>query len=253
MYSAENYKLILAGETHTGLCSKTNEDNFCYLSRADEINQMAMIADGIGGHADGALASRLCCQIMLKAWNECGVGHEVDPKKIQQSMINEAAHCNSLINQMNQNRNGSKIMGTTLVVAVFTPNHIIIGHVGDSRFYCFEDSTIEFLTRDHSLVMELAQQKMISASEMNGHPYSHIILRAIGTTPHIKIETKIHKRHSGQRFLLCSDGLNRHLSDPQILGIIQESESPREAVDALIRSTLRSGAQDNVTAICAFH
>lgn len=252
MHNVENHKLVIAGETHAGLCRKTNEDSFCYLSRAGEINQMAMIADGIGGHTGGALASRLCCQIMLKAWNEYGVGHETDPQKIQQSMLREVEYCNAEIYKINRNQNNSKPMGTTLVVAVFTPEHVITGYAGDSRFYVFANSMIEYLTIDHSLVMELARKKMISTTDMIKHPYSHIILRSIGTSSNPELETKIHQRRPEQRFLLCSDGLNRHLSDPQILRIIEDSKSPRAGVDAFIRSTLRSGAEDNVTAICAF-
>lgn len=252
MHNIENRKLVIAGETHAGLCSKANEDNFCCLSRAGEVNQMAMVADGIGGHTDGALASRLCCQIMLKAWNEYEVGNETDPVKIRQSMIDKVEYCNTVIYKMNQSRGNSKPMGTTLVVAVFTPENVITGYAGDSRFYSFTDSAIDYLTLDHSLVMELAQKKMITTSDIIGHPYSHIILRAIGTSPHSNLETKIHRRRSGQRFLLCSDGLNRHLSDQQIIRIIEDSQSPRAAVDAFIRSTLRAGAVDNVTAICAF-
>lgn len=252
MHNTDHHILNMAGETHIGLHRVINEDNFCYTNRHGETNKMAMIADGIGGHPDGALASRLCCQFMLKVWHKCGIGNETDPELIRQTLLDGTEQCNRFIYQMNRNKNPKKPMGTTMVMAIFTPEHIITGYAGDSRFYIVSDSAIEYLTVDHSLVVELAKQKKITVSEIIGHPYSHIILRSIGTTPKAEIETSIQHRHPGQRFLLCSDGLNRYLSDSQIIEIIKNSPTPKSAVNSFVRSTLQSGADDNVAVICIF-
>lgn len=245
-------KLVFAGGTHRGLCREINEDNFCYIDYPEEPNHLAVVADGIGGHRDGQFASMFCCSYMIQAWRKSNVGQESDPAVIREFLYRTVEACNQELFRQNQLKSPGKPMGTTIVAAVFMPARVVVLHAGDSRLYVWHENSLERWTHDHSLVMELVRKNIITQEEMSSHPYSHVILSSIGPSLKLKLDINCFERRPGQRFLLCSDGLTRHLSDLQLSEILKSANSPKSALEQMIRDTLRAGAEDNIAIICVF-
>jgi serine/threonine protein phosphatase PrpC len=245
-------KLTFAGGTHRGLCREVNEDNFCYIDYPEEVNHLAVVADGIGGHRDGQFASMFCCSYMIQAWRKSNIGNESDPAVIQEFLRKAVDGCNQELFRQNQLKTPGKPMGTTIVAAVFMPDQVIVFHAGDSRMYAWSENLMERWTRDHSLVMELVKKNIITQEEMGSHPYSHVILSSIGPSLKLKLDINRFEYRPGLRFILCSDGVTRHLSDSQLSDILKSATSPKAAIEQIIRDTLRAGAEDNIAVICVF-
>ncbi len=252
MQEKKSGRLIFAGGTHRGLCREVNEDNFCYIDSPDESNQFAVVADGIGGHRDGQYASMFCCSYMIQAWRKNNIGDETDLEAVKEFLYHTVEACNQELYRQNQLKPPGKPMGSTIVAAVFMPTQVVVIHAGDSRIYMWHNNVMERWSNDHSLVMELVKKNIITQEEMGSHPYSHVILSSIGPALKLKLDVNCFERHRGQRFLLCSDGLIRNLSDAQLGDILKSSNSPKAALDQMIRDTLRAGAEDNIAIVCAF-
>lgn len=252
MQEQNSGKLVFAGGTHRGLCRDANEDNFCYVNYPDELNQMVVVADGIGGHRDGHFASMFCCSYIIQAWRKGAIGNEKDPEVVKSFVRNVLEECNKELFRLNQLKPPGKPMGTTVVSAIFMPDAVIVAHAGDSRLYVWCDNVIDRWTSDHSLVMELVRKNIITKEEMNSHPYSHVILSSIGPSLKLKLDINRFERQRGQRFMLCSDGLTKHLDDLHIADILKNNATPKAALEQFIRDTLRAGAEDNVAVICVF-
>ena len=245
-------RLTFCGETHTGLVRKANEDCFCYLDYHDEINSMAVVADGIGGHQNGEVASSLCCRQFVASWKFFDIGNLTSLNRIKAFLRHQIKTVNKEIFSQNKRKNFSCPMGTTVVAAVFTPEHVIVGHAGDSRLYVFNDDKLTQLTEDHSLVATLVRKGTITREEAKDHPFSHIISKSIGPNPTVEPKISIYERPLDGRYLLCSDGLSMHVPNSNIENILNSSKTSKVAVNALMKEALISGGEDNITIICAF-
>lgn len=253
IFNMQSRRPVFAGGTHRGLCREINEDNFCYVNYKGDVNQMAVVADGIGGHRDGQFASMFCCRYMMWAWRKSDIGKEGDPEVVVDFLKKNLESCNHELYEMNQQKTPGKPMGTTVVAAVFMGDKVVVAHAGDSRMYMCEKGNIDQLTNDHSLVMELVRQKIITHEEMKNHPYSNVILSSIGPAAQVKLEINIHPCKPGQRYVICSDGLTRHNDSEHICEVIGGSPDPKAALEKLIKDTLQAGAEDNIAVICIFN
>jgi protein phosphatase len=244
--------LTFSGETHVGLVRNVNEDCFCYIDYDCEANSLAVVADGIGGHQNGEVASSLCCRQFTASWKYLGIGNITSLQKIKAYLRHEIKSINRDIYSQNKLKNFACPMGTTVVATVFTPTHIIVGHAGDSRLYAFDGMELKQLTEDHSLVASLVKKGTISKEEAKDHPFAHIISKSIG--PNSKVEPKINifPRNLGDRYLLCSDGLSMHTPNKKIEETIARSTTPKNAVNALMKEALIGGGEDNISIICVF-
>lgn len=244
--------LYIAGETHVGLIRETNEDSFCYVAYPEEPNWLAVVADGIGGHQSGDIASFICCEHFLSAWKKSDAGNFSADFMAGHFMTKTISDANSLIYEENCRRQLPQPMGTTLVAALFTPQSIVVAHSGDSRLYILRNGLLQRLTEDHSYVAELVRRRIITESEASGHPFAHIISRSLGPVAEVEPEVNIFPRLPADRFMLCSDGLTTHLPEKRIEEILITSKTPRESLDMLMKETLISGGEDNVTAVSVF-
>ncbi|MDD5697227.1 MAG: Stp1/IreP family PP2C-type Ser/Thr phosphatase [Victivallaceae bacterium] len=245
-------RLTFSGETHIGLIRDVNEDCFCYIDYHEEINSMAVIADGIGGHKNGEVASSLCCRQFVASWKYLNIGNITSLQKIKSFLQHEIRSVNKDIFSQNKRKNFSCPMGTTVVAAVFTPTHVVVGHAGDSRLYVLNEDKLKQLTEDHSLVATLVRKGTITSEEAKTHPFAHIISKSIGPNPNVDPMISVYPKLVGERYLLCSDGLSMHVANQRIKEILARSTTPKNAVNALMKEALINGGEDNITIICAF-
>jgi protein phosphatase len=234
---------VVAG-THVGLVREVNEDSYVYCVNENHENTFVAVADGIGGHDSGDIASRMCSRILLTEWRNRQLWRHSSSTEVMKFLETEIVKSNEAIYRLNKTFNVQHPMGTTLVAGVFTPNSVIVAHAGDSRCYRMRKSVLESITQDHSFVAELIKRNIISRED--------IISKSIGTNLDFKPEINIFDRRPGDRFLFCSDGANVHLEDAQIEIIINDASTPYEAVKNIIYSSLRGGGEDNITALCVF-
>ncbi len=229
--------LSLSGESNLGLHRKKNEDSFCLIAPPRGRNQLAVIADGVGGHADGELASFLCCRRLLLNWRNSGISRAEDSGEIGGFLRASVAQANREIYEQNRAVHHSPPMCTTVVAAVFSPEAVHVAHVGDSRFYVFGTDGLCQVTVDHSL-------------RHNG--LCNVISRAVGPLASLEIDLDVWVRRPGDQFLLCSDGLVANIDDGRIAECLSQAASSRDAVHRLMRAALVAGGIDNITVVSAF-
>lgn len=234
--------MIYFAKTHKGNVRKLNEDAV-YIPE-DGIGFFAILADGMGGHNAGDVASSLVVNT-VKAFLS-----DIDPASVNQDNVRDAlCHANTLIwneSCANANRNG---MGSTATVAVFADNRAYIGQVGDSRAYLYRDGVVSQITKDHSYVQLLIDRGFITKDDAARHPQKNIITRAVGTESDVEVDTFVVELKENDIILLCSDGLNNAVSDDEIAKLLSADLSL--ASENLIQAALDNGGTDNISVIIA--
>ncbi len=229
----------LAGSTDAGLVRSNNQDNYFI----DKLPQgiLAIVADGMGGHKDGEVASKLAIEAFLETFK----GNQERPPLIMGQAIQAA---NLEIYDYSSEVAGHQGMGTTLT-ALFLDDQVgIIGHVGDSRAYLIRDGQIEQLTRDHSWVADRVRQGILTEFEAKKHHWRNVITNAIGATQEVSLDLFHFVVQEDDRLLLCSDGISTLFTDEEILEIIINN-NPKDAVEKLITQANELGSPDNITAL----
>ena len=221
-----------AARTHTGLRREENEDSF----RVDEELALWIVADGLGGHSNGEIASAIACDVIR------------EDVRGGASLRSAIEHAHRAVLQEIERRDLDSNMGTTVVVLRLEGDRYEIAWVGDSRAYLF-DGNLKQLTRDHSTVNELLEQGAISSKTAATHPQRHALSRSLGVSERNESEAGIitGTLKAGQQILLCTDGLTDELSDAQILGELRINGTPDEQADALVKAALANGGRDNLT------
>ncbi|MBZ4652764.1 MAG: protein serine/threonine phosphatase [Peptococcaceae bacterium] len=225
--------------TDVGLVRKDNEDN--YLVSADR--GLFVVADGMGGHLGGAVASSMAIKVIDEEIREPHL--EENPSRLLHTALLKA---NSLILQQGQSENLCG-MGTTVTAALFQKGSIYIAHIGDSRAYLYRDQALTLLTQDHSLVNELLQKGGITVEEAQYHPQRNILTRALGTQVLPQIDFTTTPALPGDMLLLCTDGLSNHVSDQEIKTVLSEESNLKEKVKHLVNLALERGGNDNITVV----
>jgi len=223
--------------THVGLVRTGNEDAFV----ADPDLGVWAVADGMGGHHDGAAAS----QILADALAMVGTTASIDV--LQQRFEQCVTLANDRIREVSRARDNA-LMGTTLAALLTRGNDYVCGWAGDSRVYLRRGDTLIQLTRDHSEAQELLDQGVITAEQASAWPRRNAITRAVGVKETIAVDTSAGTMQPGDVFLVCSDGLTRHVTDAEIDAALATC-APEAACDTLIATTLARGAEDNVTIV----
>ncbi len=249
----------LAVATHTGLVRKRNEDNFLILGEEG----VYAIADGMGGHASGDLASRLCVECIAEFYQDTELRQDLRKiwtQRVQSWTKNsppptfqaffmatavEAAH-RAIYRTAKKNRKHES-MGTTVVAAQFVQDALVVAYVGDSRLYRYRDGRLDMLSSDHSLVNEYVRLNMISPEEVARFQHKNVILRALGMSSKVKTEVFHSDFISGDRFLLCTDGLTDLVSDGEIRDIFTESRDISINAQNLVNAANEAGGYDNTT------
>jgi len=226
--------------TDIGLVRANNQDQLLVAA------PLFAVADGMGGHAAGEVASALACEALGRAFEAAG------PPSA--AALGDAAH---QANQVVYDRAGADPelhgMGTTLVAVALVENGsgdcLAVANVGDSRVYMLRDGEIRQVTKDHSLVAELVAEGQIAPEEAERHPQRHVLSRALGVYPDVEVDLTVVAPRRHDRFLLCSDGLSREVSDDQIASVLRRLADPDEAARALIEQAKARGGADNITVV----
>ena len=235
-------KLEVGAKTDVGLVRDHNEDSFCVNLK----NRVFIVADGMGGHAAGEVASN-----QLKDYIEEYVvlAEETDAEAIGNHLQKAVQRANRHIHDLGLEDPTKRGMGTTATILLFTEDYYYIAQVGDSRAYLFRNGELTQLTKDHSKVYQLYEHGLITKDEIEDHPYSNIITRSIGTRPTVEADIYRAKVQEGDRFLACSDGLTGEVKDQSIEAALKEQGAAQQCCEELVRQALRNGGRDNVTVL----
>jgi protein phosphatase len=224
--------------TDTGKMRKLNEDS---MLDQPEIG-LWVVADGMGGHSAGEMASQMIVSSLDKVSEGAELKHIIND--IEDSLIEVNR---SLIDKANELQKRTTI-GSTVVVMLAYDKYCTYIWAGDSRLYRLRDGDLRQMTTDHSQVELYVQKGLISREETAIHPHGNMITRAVGATDDLFLDMDIQEMQTNDRYLLCSDGLTKHVSDSEIEDILA-SGTHEQSCKTLIDLTLERGATDNVTAI----
>ena len=223
----------------TGKIRPINEDSF-YLPREGE--RFCAVADGMGGHNAGEVASALAVETFAGAMRA-----SVRPNS--QAIHAAVNRANEVVFAESERDDRKSGMGTTFTALSEDDGCVHIAHVGDSRAYRIRNGTIIRLTMDHTLVEEMVSRGMITAREAKVHPQRNYITRALGTARRVEIDLLRLNLHAGDVFLLCTDGLSNHVDEREMLEVTLSGAGWEEKLDALVRSALDAGGSENITAM----
>lgn len=232
--------VVSVGDTHVGRVRSVNQDAYAAWLADDRSVHLLFVADGMGGHRGGEVASQLAVEHVGRVFDDANG----DPRALLRAAFERA---NSEIFEAASRDFELAGMGTTGVALLLTGEPLgFVAHVGDSRAYRLRDGRLEALTGDHSVVGELVRRGQLTSEEARVHPQSNEILRAIGTGPQVDVEIAEVDVQRGDLFLLCSDGLSGMLPDREIARVLGSSP-PDEAVGRLIDLANEAGGTDNIT------
>ena len=231
----EEFTITYGAVTHVGQVRTGNEDSLL----AD--NNVFMVADGMGGHNAGEVASLMAVEHLREAAS--GIIAETD---LVQALVhaNEVIYAESMTNHLHHG------MGTTLAaMVVLDNNNIVVAHVGDSRVYMWHEKALTRLSKDHSYVQELVDEGVVSIEEARTHPRRNIVTRALGIDAEVDVEANTFPVTVGAWYVLCSDGLVDEISDADIAKVLERCTTPHEASQALVDAANAAGGRDNITVI----
>ena len=233
-------------QTDVGLKRNSNQD-FVYASdqKVGRLPSLLIVADGMGGHAAGDLASRVCVETAVSSIEGSGQTETIPilaeaVQKANRAVLKKAAEKPEYAG-----------MGTTIVAAVIDGNTLYVANVGDSRLYLIDDDRIDQITLDHSLVAEMVRSGRISPEQMRNHPEKNIITRAVGGEENVEVDFFDVGLHKGDVVLLCSDGLTNMVEDDQIFRIVRREKTLRDAGQKLISAANSAGGRDNISVVLA--
>jgi protein phosphatase len=219
-----------------------NEDNYL-LSDKSEFPMLFAVADGMGGHAAGAVASKLLVE-QLAMFDEM-----VEPDRELELLRHAIESANLGIYRAAEKDRALSGMGTTLVAALILGHEYIAANVGDSRMYQYHDKKLDTVTTDHSLVEQLVLAGAITKDEARVHPQRNIITRAMGVSPKVDVDLFERVWNPGDILVICSDGLHGSVEGEDMLTVLSSNRSLESMCDLLIQLALDNGGTDNITVI----
>ncbi|MEN8904713.1 MAG: Stp1/IreP family PP2C-type Ser/Thr phosphatase [Clostridiales bacterium] len=232
----------------TGLIRTVNEDSFFIKSSYENLPDIYIIADGMGGHNAGEIASKTAAEytgeVLLNT-----PGAFLEEENLTASIIEAMEKANQKVFEMSKAKSENSGMGTTLIAAVVYGKKLYIGHIGDSRVYILKKGIISKITSDHSLVEELLRSGTLTKEEAENHPKKNIITRAIGCSVVIDVDLYEYDIENGDIILMCTDGLTNMVNENQIRDIVQNSKDLGTASENLINKANENGGEDNTTVI----
>ncbi len=250
----EQFRIEVAGETNVGRKRNHNEDNFAILADYG----LFLVADGMGGHASGEVASKMA----IDAMQEFFTATQDDPERTwpykmdrtkgyeENRLITGIKLANLRIYETAQREAKKRGMGTTFV-GLFTANDgIYVAHVGDSRAYRFRNGKLEMLTDDHSLLNDYIKMKRLTEEEIANFPHKNVIVRALGMKDTVKVDTRFEAPQLNDTYLLCSDGLSGPVTDQELQDILITHTDLKVATSKMIEHANANGGPDNITAVC---
>jgi PPM family protein phosphatase len=243
-----------AASSDLGRVRKKNEDSFL---AAPHLSLFA-VADGMGGHASGEIASRLAVDTLREHFSQASATKDRRQNEDETAVLSPASNflvrafrlVNEKIYRASQERSETRGMGTTLVAVYFSHPSPLVAHVGDSRLYHLTAKSIHQVTEDHSLVWEQYKKGLLSKEDLPSSPQKNIITRALGIKPDVDVELKTLSLEAGDYLLLCTDGLSDMLREEQILRAVHEASGDlTRACSSLVSLANTLGGKDNITAL----
>jgi serine/threonine protein phosphatase PrpC len=230
------FRLNYGFGTHRGLRRHLNEDSLVVTGN------LFAVADGMGGHEAGEVASRICVETLASGVKQ--VRDDLTAEQLQHLMVAS----DDAIRRVADSRAGTTLAGAA-IVRERQGLYWMVFNVGDSRVYRVSEGRFGQVSVDHSEVQEMVDAGYLSSQEARHHPRRHVITRALGTGEASEADFWMLPVHDGDRLMICSDGLTSEVDDDEILRELTAHHAPQDAVDALIRSALRGGGRDNITVI----
>lgn len=233
----------------TGNFRENNEDA-CVV---DDSGRFFIVADGMGGQAAGEKASELATVIVPRKLDQL-IDFSSDTGEALQKKIDEAVgEANAEILALSELDPTYHNMGTTIVFIVVSSDTFYVGGIGDSRVYCLRDGALTQLTTDHSLTQALLEAGTISQEEAATHRYRNVLYRYLGSKEGAAgTEAKEHTPQSGDRYLICSDGVTDGIDDKAIQTVLAENDDPQKCAEAMVQAALDGGSKDNVTSVIVY-
>jgi protein phosphatase len=254
----ETLLIASSGITNVGLKRDSNED--CY-STEDSLG-LYVVADGMGGHQAGEVASRIAVELINKSfrrWVEQEAyehelfGYPDNSVTIQGNyLLSSIRLANRVVYEMALEHEQYQGMGTTVATLLITPSRIIAANVGDSRIYMVRDGHIERLSKDHTIVAEQVEMGVMTEEEASSAPLKHVLTRNLGSAENVKPEIFEIEPSNNDRLIICSDGLTDLVSDREILEMTQDVEDPENLCNQFLEKVLKRGAHDNTTVVSVF-
>ncbi len=248
-------KVRFSGDTNIGMKRQHNEDSF-FLPEAD---RLAIVADGMGGHASGEVASKMAVETVAEHFRNTQDDGEITwPYKLDHSerfdanrLINGIKLANLKIFDRAQREEACHGMGTTIVASLFLDDKVLIGHVGDSRVYRWRDGKLSQLTEDHSLLNDYIKMKKLSSDDAGKFPHKNVIVRALGMKESVQVDVLAEQLKIGDVYLMCSDGLSGMIDDPGLGELLADEPDLDTCVERMIHAANRNGGVDNITCVLA--
>ena len=230
------------GLTDTGVVRTANQDSYFV---DDKLGRFFIVADGMGGHAGGEQASKIATEIIY-AYLQKNWDSPLDSEILLKEAVNKA-NLGILKDQQQHPERGD--MGTTVVVLIFREGQSLCAHVGDSRLYRFRGGNLEQITDDHTWVGMALKKGEIDAEQAKFHPWRHVLSQCLGREDLQRIDIQKLDVKSGDRLLICSDGLTEEVSDGQIETALTSLQSCQQTARELIDAAKAAGGSDNITII----
>jgi serine/threonine protein phosphatase PrpC len=252
-------RIRYAAKTDVGMKRAHNEDYFALI----EDEQLFIVADGMGGHASGEVASKLAAEVIGEFYRHSKDQDATWPYRydhnlsyVENRMVASIRLANARIHESASKNPHLRGMGTTIVAFIIKGDAGFVAHVGDSRCYRVRNGDVQLLTRDHSLLEDYREARPdMTEEEARNFPHKNVITRALGMRDNVVVDISRVDLQSGDRFVLCSDGLSGMLSDEEIHQIAQRHDDLEQAVAEMILRANEEGGTDNITAMlveCSF-
>lgn len=239
-------RLAAAARTDVGMVRSGNEDS--YFADVNEHRGLFIVADGMGGHAAGEVASAMAVQIVTR---EIVGLTDLREDRIAERLVAALRHANRTIFDRTMTEIDKQGMGTTVSALVLARRRYVIGQVGDSRVYLLRDGQLRQLTKDHSYVQEQVDAGYLTPEQARFHPYSNVITRCVGASDDVEPDAYTGEAKAGDIFLVASDGLTGMVDDRRLQSLLLARPEPARIVDSLIAEANSRGGLDNITAIVA--
>ena len=237
-------RLLHAARTDVGMIRSGNEDNFAVDATGDR--GLFIVADGMGGHAAGEVASEMAVQTVERELT--GV-RDLDDRASADRMKEALRKANRSIHDRTITEVDKQGMGTTASVLLLSATRYLIGQVGDSRVYILRDGALQQITKDHSYVQEQVDAGFLTPEQARYHPYSNVITRCVGASPEVEPDVYQGEVRIGDLFLVASDGLTGMVDDRRLQMLLMSRAEPERKVHSLISEANGRGGLDNITAI----
>jgi serine/threonine protein phosphatase PrpC len=252
-FPLDGLRVRFAGETNVGMKREHNEDSY-YLPRQERV---AIVADGMGGHASGEVASKMAAEVLQEFYVRTKDDEATWPYKMDRQLSYVENRLVVGIKMANQRIFHAacrdikfKGMGTTIVSGQVVGDKFYIAHVGDSRCYRIRGGSIQQMTRDHSLLEDYKDAKPnMSEDEQRKFPHKNVITRALGMRETVQVDVLAHDIQDKDVFLLCSDGLSGMVEDAKIMDVVKGAADLEVAVSSLVEAANEAGGTDNITVL----